>query len=55
MPVPDNEFSEHCTGDMLSEDLMIHYLLNAEKTQFPDAARRQAEWWKNGGKSGLFK
>jgi hypothetical protein len=44
--LPYNEFSEVCTGDMPSADRVIHYLENPEKSDFPDAARRQAKWWK---------
>lgn len=45
MPCPYNEFSEHCTGDMPSGDVALHYVLNPHKSDFPDAARRQGEWW----------
>lgn len=45
--IPDNEFSEICTGDMPSMDLAVHYLLNPDKCDFPESAKRQQEWWKN--------
>jgi hypothetical protein len=45
MRCPDNEFSEHATGDMESEKYIPHILFNPEKSEYPDAARRQCEWW----------
>ena len=51
MPCPLNEFSEQMTGDFGTkdkpggDDTMLYYLANPEKSQFPDSAKRQAEWW----------
>jgi hypothetical protein len=52
MMCPLNEFSEHCTGDfgdgkrVGSDDTMLYYIANPEKSQFPEAAQRQQDWWK---------
>lgn len=43
---PLNEFSEHCTGDMPTMDISLHYMWNPDKCQFPETARREQEYWK---------
>jgi len=43
--IADNEFSEQFLDDMDSEKHIPHILYNPEKSEFPDAARRQCEWW----------
>ena len=48
--IPDNEFAEVCTLDMPSHEKMMWYILNPEKSDFPDAAARQKEWWLHGNK-----
>jgi len=59
--IPDNEFSEQMTGDFNpgnpdSSDTMMHVLQNPEKSDFPDAARRQwnngIDWWKKKTRDG---
>lgn len=44
---PLNEFSEHCTADMPSADKMIHYLMNPQKSDFPEAAKNNCIYWKS--------
>jgi hypothetical protein len=31
---------------MGSMDVVVHYLMNPHKSDFPDAAARQARWWR---------
>lgn len=44
--IPDNEFSEHCTGDMPTMDSVHHYMMCPEESDFPNTALRQQRWWK---------
>lgn len=43
--IPNNEFTEHCTGDMPSMDSAHHYMMSPERSDFPDAAQRQQKYW----------
>ena len=52
--IPYNEFSEQFTGDFGEpdkpgcDDTMMYYLMNPEKSDCPEDARKQKEWWKAG-------